>query len=159
MAAERIRVLNCHLVPSQPAANATAAAATAVSLARDFRYTLDNPRFTLEQRQFYEDNGYIVFPRLVGEELLEECADRFRALCDGKVERGAITLMADVSLRQKGAKGEYLYNKAQDIAYDDVSELFVNKLYNIRKCRIQTGEKGEIYFTFFNVNILSLEHF
>ncbi|KAK7871150.1 hypothetical protein R5R35_002396 [Gryllus longicercus] len=124
MAAERIRVLNRHLVPSQPAANATAAAA-AVSLARDFIYTLNNPRFTLEQRQFYEDNGYIVFPRLVGEELLDECADRFRALCDGKVERGAITLMADVSLRQKGAKGEYLYNKAQDIVYDDVFSKYI----------------------------------
>lgn len=31
-----------------------------------------------------------------------------------------MTLMKDVSLAKTNAQGEYLYNKVQDIAYDDI---------------------------------------
>ena len=36
-------------------------------------YTLDNPLLTLEQRQFYEDNGFIVVKNLVDHKLLDAC--------------------------------------------------------------------------------------
>ena len=38
-----------------------------------FRYTLDNPLLTLEQHQFYEDNGFIVVKNLVDHKLLDAC--------------------------------------------------------------------------------------
>lgn len=36
---------------------------------------------------------------------------RFIDLCNGKIQKGAMTLMRDKSLRKTDAKGEYLYNK------------------------------------------------
>ena len=75
---------------------------------------------TLEQRQFYEDNGYIVIPRLVASELLDACKERFLALCDRRVPWNGITMMKDVSLAKTGVTGERLFNKAQDFVYDDV---------------------------------------
>jgi phytanoyl-CoA hydroxylase len=51
--------------------------------------------------------------------------ERFIGLCEGRVEKGNITMMKDVSLMKKGATGEYLYNKAQDIAFDDVLAKYI----------------------------------
>jgi len=50
---------------------------------------------------------------------------RFIDLCEGKIDKGSITMMKDVSLMQKGATGEHLYNKAQDIAFDDVLSQYI----------------------------------
>ncbi|KAK6637844.1 hypothetical protein RUM44_008266 [Polyplax serrata] len=50
---------------------------------------------------------------------------RFRDICDGKVEKGSMTLMKDISLANCGAKGEYLYNKVQDIVWDDVFSKYI----------------------------------
>lgn len=48
------------------------------------------------------------------------CRQRFIDICDGKVQVGFMTLMKDISLAKTSARGEYLYNKVQHIAYDDV---------------------------------------
>ncbi len=48
------------------------------------------------------------------------CRKRFVDLCEGRVPRGFMTLMKDISLAKTGAQGEYLYNKVQNIVYDDV---------------------------------------
>jgi phytanoyl-CoA hydroxylase len=50
---------------------------------------------------------------------------RFIDLCEGKIDKGAITMMKDVSLMQRGASGQHLYNKAQDIAFDDVLSQYI----------------------------------
>ena len=42
--------------------------------------------FTREQRQFYEDNGYIVVPKLISEPDLARYYERFVGLCDGSLE-------------------------------------------------------------------------
>ena len=63
------------------------------------KYTTDNPRLTLRQRQFYEENGFVVIPKLVPEDLLDHCRDRFLDIVDGKVAKGGITMMRDVSLK------------------------------------------------------------
>jgi hypothetical protein len=34
-------------------------------------------------------------------------------------------MMKDVSLMQRGASGQHLYNKAQDIAFDDVLSQYI----------------------------------
>lgn len=41
-------------------------------------------------------------------------------ICNGKVSKGNMILMKDISLGKTSAKGEFLYNKVQEIAYDDV---------------------------------------
>jgi hypothetical protein len=49
----------------------------------------------------------------------------FRDLCEHRVDRGNITMMKDLSLMKKGATGEFLYNKLQDIAFDDVLSKYI----------------------------------
>lgn len=38
-----------------------------------FRYTRNNPLLTLQQRQFYEDNGYILIKKSVSDQVLDQC--------------------------------------------------------------------------------------
>lgn len=38
-----------------------------------FRYTLNNPLLSDEQRRFYEENGFLVIKNLVDPELLDTC--------------------------------------------------------------------------------------
>lgn len=38
-----------------------------------FRYTLDNDKLTYEQRQFYEDNGYLLIKDSIDHSILDEC--------------------------------------------------------------------------------------
>ena len=68
-------------------------------LRNTFKFTTDNPRLTTRQRQFYEENGFVVIPKLVPEDLLDHCRDRFIDIVDGKVAKGGITMMRDVSLK------------------------------------------------------------
>ena len=54
-----------------------------------FKYTLDAPCagvLTTAQRAFYEENGYLVIPKLVHPDLLEKYRERFVALCNGEIE-------------------------------------------------------------------------
>jgi len=81
---------------------------------------VENGGFTNDQRQFYEENGFIVFPKLVPDKVLDDCLVRFLDICNGKVEGTVFTVMKDRVLREKGAKGENLINKIQDFMYDDV---------------------------------------
>ena len=41
----------------------------------------------------------MVIPKLVPEDLLDHCRDRFIDIVDGKVAKGGITMMRDVSLK------------------------------------------------------------
>lgn len=47
--------------------------AIAEPLTENFKYTTDNPLLNYSQRNFYEENGYLVIPHLVEDELIEEC--------------------------------------------------------------------------------------
>jgi len=47
---------------------------TAAAPLGQFRYTLDNPLLTPQQREFYEINGYIVIPNLIEPQLLDACS-------------------------------------------------------------------------------------
>lgn len=88
------------------------------------RYTFNNGRLSLEQRQFYEKNGYLVIRRLVPENILDVCKQRFVDVCEGKVPRGTMTVMRDISLaKRQGAevpKGEHQVSKLQDWQDDEV---------------------------------------
>lgn len=85
-----------------------------------YKYTRNNLYLTDEQRNFYEENGYILFPKLVDFALLDECKDRFIEYCNGKMNTAHMTIMKDSSLKHKNVEGEFLINKIQDFNFDDV---------------------------------------
>lgn len=49
-----------------------------------FRYTTDRGCLTLEQRQFYEENGYIILRKFLKDEDIEKWKNRFIEYCDKK---------------------------------------------------------------------------
>jgi len=38
-----------------------------------FRYTLNNSLLSQSQRKFFEDNGYLVIPQLIEDDVLDAC--------------------------------------------------------------------------------------
>ena len=67
-----------------------------------FKYTLDSSSvgiLTQRQREFYEDNGFLVVPNLVSDQLIDECRQRFLDIIDGKVDNFMIVKMKDLSLK------------------------------------------------------------
>ena len=46
---------------------------------------MDTPLLTSAQREFYEENGFLVVRRLVNRESLEEYREYFQKLCCGEV--------------------------------------------------------------------------
>jgi phytanoyl-CoA hydroxylase len=51
---------------------------------QQFRYTTDGGCLTLEQREFYEENGYIVIRKFLKDEDIEKWRSRFIEYCDNK---------------------------------------------------------------------------
>jgi len=44
----------------------------------NLRYTRDSlNRLTMTQRLFYEKNGYLIFPRLIPQDVLDKCHERY----------------------------------------------------------------------------------
>ncbi|KAK7580099.1 hypothetical protein V9T40_000728 [Parthenolecanium corni] len=102
----------------------------------DFQYTLPNNLMTTEQRKFYDDNGYLLIKDLIPHSLLDLFRQHFIEICEKKIDVGIMTLMKDISLAKTNAQGEYLYNKVQDIAYDEVFSkyMFYPKLLDYVEC-------------------------
>ena len=72
-----------------------------------FKYTLDASSagiLSQRQREFYEENGFLVIPNLVSEEQIDECRQRFLDIIDGKVDSGSILKMKDLSLKVNNKK-------------------------------------------------------
>jgi len=90
--------------------------------ANRFRYTMNSNGILNErQRQFYEENGFLVIPKLISDEIIDDCQKRFLDIIDGHVPKGGITMMKDVSLKGKtGISNERIVNKIQDYVWDDV---------------------------------------
>lgn len=110
--------------PSRPVGGAAAKTAT------NYRFTVDataGGKLTPRQRQFYEDNGFLVIPNLVKEELLDECYQRFIDLVNGRVaDPGHIVMMKDLSLKdRRGLPNERIYNKIQDFVWDEVLSKYI----------------------------------
>jgi len=86
-----------------------------------YRYTRDNTLLTPLQRQFYEDNGFLVIKKLVPEQLLDRYINRFIDICEGRVKVPFLTVMKDISLKNAtNLKGQDIVNKLQDFVTDDV---------------------------------------
>ncbi|XP_027467740.1 phytanoyl-CoA dioxygenase, peroxisomal-like [Zalophus californianus] len=88
-----------------------------------FQYTRDNNVLSLEQKQFYEENGFLVIKNLVSDADIKRFRSKFERLCQGEVKPEQIMIMRDVSI----AKSEYMpsektVSKVQDFQED--KELF-----------------------------------
>ena len=63
-----------------------------------YRYSLENPLLTAEQRAFYEDQGYLVVKGLVPLELLDTFRQRFQKICKKEVKVRHHTYIYDTAL-------------------------------------------------------------
>jgi len=128
MALQRMKIIFHHLhgtgAAYAPRPSETAAVAEH-PYPEEFRYTVNNPFLSQSQRKFFEDNGYLVIPHLIEDDLLDICCQRFEDVCEGRVPRGNMTLMKEISLAKTTVAGQYLYYKLQDIVWDDVMSKYI----------------------------------
>ncbi|XP_009898571.1 phytanoyl-CoA dioxygenase, peroxisomal [Dryobates pubescens] len=125
--ATRLDTILRHLSPRLGAAPAptsvcTSAQVSAAAHPRQFRYTLDNDVLTMEQRQFYEDNGYLLIKKLVSDEDIERFRKEFVRICRREVKPPGAMIMKNESLRSQYGQSEKVVNKVQDFQED--KELF-----------------------------------
>nr|XP_025872236.1 phytanoyl-CoA dioxygenase, peroxisomal isoform X1 [Vulpes vulpes] len=126
-AAARLRVALGHL--GQPSARAGVAYPTSGAVSPNsfhppqFQYTRDNDVLSLEQRNFYEENGFLVIKNLVSDADIQRFRDQFERICRGEVKLEQMMIMRDVSI----AKSEYIPSERMisKIQYfEDDKELF-----------------------------------
>ncbi|KAM7322515.1 hypothetical protein ACRRTK_018020 [Alexandromys fortis] len=123
----RLQVVLGHLNrPSAPAIVAhpvSAAASPARCYPQQFRYTLDNNVLSLEQRQFYEENGFLVIKKLVSDEDIERFRAEFERICRKEVDTPGMTVMRDVAIAKLNCElSEKVVSKVQD--FQENKELF-----------------------------------
>ncbi|XP_029676954.1 phytanoyl-CoA dioxygenase, peroxisomal-like [Formica exsecta] len=84
---------------------------------------------TINQRVFYEKNGYLVFPGLIPQDVIDECHKRFDDIIEGKVSRNGITMMYDVKDRKS-------VNRIQDVNRDPIFRHYFEhkKILDIVEC-------------------------
>uniref|UniRef100_A0A8B9QPP9 Phytanoyl-CoA dioxygenase, peroxisomal n=1 Tax=Anas platyrhynchos TaxID=8839 RepID=A0A8B9QPP9_ANAPL len=85
-------------------------------------YTLDNNVLTPEQRQFYEDNGYLLIKKLVSDEDIERFRKEFIRICRKEVSLPGAMIMKNTALKSEYGQSENVVNKVQDFQEDE--ELF-----------------------------------
>ncbi|KAL1438792.1 hypothetical protein MTO96_047720 [Rhipicephalus appendiculatus] len=73
----------------------------------------------LEERRFYEDNGFIIIRNLVPLRDLEVYKKRFQDIADGKVKVPGLVVMKDIS-KVDADHSEQVVNKLQELYMDDV---------------------------------------
>lgn len=115
--AERVNTVRRHLTPTSVRQSLTSTAA----VTGDFNYTLNEPLLSKEQRQFYEENGFLVIKKLVKPADLDLYRERFESVCNKSVEVPGITIMRDVAIsKSEFVPGEKAITKIQDFQHDDV---------------------------------------
>ncbi|CAK1589863.1 unnamed protein product [Parnassius mnemosyne] len=78
-----------------------------------------------EQLNFYQENGFLVINGLIDFGSLYNLKKRFIHIAKGIVDKGQMTVVREPALVEKGATGEDVINKLQDIHYDDVFSTYV----------------------------------
>lgn len=86
-----------------------------------YRYTQDVGILSNDQRQFYEENGYLLVKDLVSPSELQTYRDRFQSICCHDVTIPGLTIMRDVAIaKSEYQPGERAVTKIQDFQFDDV---------------------------------------
>ncbi|XP_076688176.1 phytanoyl-CoA dioxygenase, peroxisomal-like isoform X1 [Callospermophilus lateralis] len=107
-ASARLRIVLRHL--GRPSAGALVATHTSGPIApasfhpQQFQYTLDNNVLSLEQRKFYEENGFLVIKNLVSDADIQRFRVEFEKICKNESKPAGLVVVRDVSL----ATSEYI---------------------------------------------------
>ncbi|NXL29151.1 PAHX protein, partial [Glaucidium brasilianum] len=81
-------------------------------------YTLDNNILTAEQRQFYEDNGYLLIKMLVSDEDIERFRKEFVRICNKEVNPLGVLITRHEIHRPNFIQSEKKVNKVHDFQED-----------------------------------------
>ncbi|XP_068624030.1 probable phytanoyl-CoA dioxygenase [Battus philenor] len=73
-----------------------------------------------EEINFYKQNGYLLINKLIDIDTLNKFRIRFIKIASGECDKGFMSVIKEPSLIEKGAEGEDLINKFQDIHFDEV---------------------------------------
>ncbi|KAF5302079.1 hypothetical protein FQR65_LT08629 [Abscondita terminalis] len=92
---------------------------------KKYYYTKDNDYLTNQQRDFYEENGYLIVRNLVDSDLIDQCRQRFVDMCNKKVRTKGVSAMKDPHLKKLNVQGEPAISRIQNIYYDDVLSKYV----------------------------------
>ncbi|XP_076469348.1 phytanoyl-CoA dioxygenase, peroxisomal-like [Babylonia areolata] len=120
--ASRLKVVFAHLSPKDGEIHCQPTSAMNISSSGyGLQYTVDKPSaLTQEQRQFYEDNGFLVIRGLVPQQKLDVYRERFGEICRGEVKVPGITIMRDVAIaKSEFVEGEKAITKLQDFQNDE----------------------------------------
>nr|XP_051677485.1 phytanoyl-CoA dioxygenase, peroxisomal isoform X3 [Oryctolagus cuniculus] len=126
-AGARLRILLGHLghpSASDIVAHSTSGTASPASFQpQKFQYTLDNNVLSLEQRKFYEENGYLVIKNLVSHADIQRFRSEFERICRKEVRPAGLMVMKDVAIvKSEQNLSEKAVTKVQDFQEDE--ELF-----------------------------------
>jgi hypothetical protein len=85
---ERVQKIVEHCVGSQfrHRAESVLTALNTSQQNEQFEFTLDGGILTLEQRRFYEENGFLVVKHLVSPEEISVYSSHFEQICNGKIK-------------------------------------------------------------------------
>jgi phytanoyl-CoA hydroxylase len=91
-------------------------------VASQYRYSINsNNLLSQEQRDFYEENGYLLIKNLVHQEDLDRYKQQFIGISDGKIDRApTMTMMRDIAIAKRKELGEKSITKLQDWQDDEV---------------------------------------
>jgi len=118
--ADRLKIVAGHLQQSRLITAENVSAQANVSTNGSFMYTVKGPKLSREQRQFYEENGFVVIRKLVDPSKLERYRQRFEDICMRKVTVPGITIMKDIAIKDSEfVAGEKAITKIQDFQQDD----------------------------------------
>ncbi|XP_044770942.1 phytanoyl-CoA dioxygenase, peroxisomal isoform X3 [Neomonachus schauinslandi] len=103
-----------------------------------FQYTRDNNVLSLEQRQFYEENGFLVIKNLVSDADIKRFRSEFERICQGEVKPEQLMIMRDVAIaKSERVPSEKTVSKVQDFQED--KELF-------RYCALPEGGVNLMFY-------------
>ncbi|XP_025253325.1 phytanoyl-CoA dioxygenase, peroxisomal isoform X3 [Theropithecus gelada] len=140
-AAARLQIVLGHL--GRPSAGAVVAHPTTGTISsasihpQQFQYTLDNNVLTLEQRKFYEENGFLVIKNLVPDADIQRFRNEFEKICRKEVKPFGLVVMRDVTIsKSEYTPSEKMTTKVQDFQED--KELF-------RYCTLPEGGVNKMF--------------
>jgi phytanoyl-CoA hydroxylase len=117
----RLGVLRRQLEHERLASECSTVKSSNTSFKSQIQFSRDVGVLTEDQRAFYEENGFLVIPRLVQQNDLDVYRSRFLELCTNKSERNpSMTVMRDVALKDVPKVGENTITKVQDFQDDPV---------------------------------------
>uniref|UniRef100_A0A0B7AXV4 phytanoyl-CoA dioxygenase n=1 Tax=Arion vulgaris TaxID=1028688 RepID=A0A0B7AXV4_9EUPU len=125
--ADRLKIVFGHLNSQRLHGNggiyphSVAAVDSSLASGLQFKYTIDDSKLTLEQRKFYEENGFLVIKKLVSPQKLNQYRNRFVDICKRNIIVPGLIIMRDVAIKNSEfVPGEQAVTKIQDFQNDDV---------------------------------------